>query len=73
MAVALVALGTARGWWPQHERDAGAGAEVSVQASSGERWCRTLREAEPGRLSVSVDGTPVVVSLADVAVVAPAS
>jgi hypothetical protein len=70
VAVALLALGTASGWWPQDEGD--AGGLVSVQATSGERWCGRLGEAGPGRLSVSVDGSPVVVSLADVAVVAPA-
>jgi hypothetical protein len=71
VAVALLALGTASGWWPQDGGDAGDGGLVSVQATSGERWCGSLGEADPGRLSVSVDGSPVVVPLADLAVVAP--
>ena len=69
-AVALLALGTASGWWPQNE--GGAGGLVSVQATTGERWCGSLGEAGPGRLRISTAGGPVVVSLADVAVVAPA-
>lgn len=68
-AVALLALGTASGWWPQNEGD--AGGLVSVQATTGERWCGPLGEAGPGRLRISTVGGPVVVSLADVAVVAP--
>jgi hypothetical protein len=70
-AVAVLALGTASGWWPQDETNGGGDALVSVQATSGERWCGTLGEAGPGRLGVSVDGTPVVVSLQDVAVLTP--
>jgi hypothetical protein len=69
-AVALLALGTASGWWPQ-EADADGGALVAVQATNGERFCGTLGEAGPGRLGISVDGSPVVVALADVAAVAP--
>ena len=72
VAVALLALGTASGWWPQDGGDAGDGGLVSVQATSGERWCGPLGEAGPGRLSIAVDGRPVVVSFADLAVVAPA-
>jgi drug/metabolite transporter (DMT)-like permease len=71
-AVATLALGTASGWWPQGEGDAdGGGGLVSVQATNGESWCGTLREAGPGRLGVSVNGGPVVVALANVAAVAP--
>jgi hypothetical protein len=65
-------LAPASGWWPQDGGDAGESGLVSVQAASGERWCGPLGDAGPGRLSVSVDGDPVVVSLGDVAVVAPA-
>ncbi len=70
-AVALLALGTASGWWPQDEGDAAGDALVAVQATNGERFCGTLGEAGPGRLGVSVDGSPVVVSLGNVAAVAP--
>jgi hypothetical protein len=69
VALAVLALATATGWWPQDEGD--DGALVAVQATNGERWCGTLDEAGPGRLGVSVDGDPVVVSLGDVAAVAP--
>jgi hypothetical protein len=68
-AVAILALGTATGWWPQPEASTGGGTLVSVQATNGERLCGALGEGGPGRLSVSVDGRPVVVSLADVAAV----
>jgi hypothetical protein len=68
-AVALLALGTATGWWPQDQAD---GDElVAVQATNGQRVCGTLGEADPGSLSVSVDGNPVVISLRDVAAVGP--
>jgi drug/metabolite transporter (DMT)-like permease len=67
-AVAALALGTATGWWPQPE---GGGNLVSVQAANGQRFCGALQEGGDGRLSVSVDGSPVVVSLADVAAVSP--
>lgn len=70
-AVAILALGTATGWWPQPQADAGAGALVSVQATNGQRVCGALGDGGPGRLSVSVNGSPVVVSLADVAAVSP--
>jgi hypothetical protein len=69
-ALALLALGTATGWWPQ-EDGAGGGALVQVQAASGESWCGTLGEASPGSLSVIAGGSPVVVSLRDLAVVQP--
>jgi hypothetical protein len=69
-ALAVLALGTATGWWPQNEAE-GGNALVAVQATSGERWCGPLGEAEPGSLSVSVNGSPVVVSLQDVAAVGP--
>jgi hypothetical protein len=69
-AVAVLALGTASGWWPPEETD-GGDALVAVQATSGESWCGSLGEASPGRLSVSVDGSPVVVSLQNVAAIAP--
>jgi drug/metabolite transporter (DMT)-like permease len=70
-ALAVLALGTATGWWPQDEADGGGNALVAVQAASGERWCGPLGEAEPGSLSVLVNGSPVVVSLRDVEAVSP--
>jgi hypothetical protein len=70
-ALAVLALGTATGWWPQDGADGGGGELVAVQATNGERWCGALDDASPGSLSVSVDGNPVVVSLRDVAAVGP--
>ena len=70
-AVALLALGTASGWWPQDGGAGDGGALVSVQARSGERLCGSLGEASPGNLSVSVDGRTVRVSLDNVATVSP--
>jgi hypothetical protein len=67
-AVALLALGTATGWWPQDEADGGL---VAVQATNGQRLCGRLGNADPGSLSVSVDGHPVVISLRDVVAVGP--
>jgi hypothetical protein len=66
VALALLALGTASGWWPQPQAEKGAGGLVAVQVSSGERVCGSLGQASPGRLRVSVDGRPVVVALGDV-------
>ena len=48
----MVAAGRGRG--------DGAGL-VAVEAPSGERVCGTLGDADPGNLSVSVDGREVVV------------
>ena len=70
-AVALLALGTASGWWPQPEGDGDGEALVSVLRTSGERLCGSLGEAGPGTLTVTADGSPVVVSLGDVAALAP--
>jgi Flp pilus assembly pilin Flp len=71
VAVAVLALGTASGWWPQPAGEDGGGQLVAVQASSGERACGSLEDSSPGSLRVSVDGRPVVVSLRDLAAVAP--
>jgi len=71
IAVAVLALGTASGWWPQAAGDDGGGQLVAVQASSGERACGSLTQSSPGTLRVSVDGRPVVVSLRDVAALDP--
>jgi hypothetical protein len=72
VAVAVLALGTASGWWPQSAGDGGGGAQlVAVQASSGERACGSLVQASPGTLRVSVDGRTVDVALRDVAAVDP--
>jgi hypothetical protein len=70
-AVAVLAVATASGWWPQPVGDTG-GAQVTVQARSGERLCGSLGEASTGSLSVTVQGRPVVVSLDNVAAIAPA-
>ena len=67
LALAILALATASGWWPQE----GGGEQVSVQASDGQGWCGTLTQGEAGSLSVSVDGSPVVVALQDVAAISP--
>ena len=71
VALALLALGTASGWWPQPEADTSDGGLVAVQANSGERVCGSLEQASPGRLRLSVDGRSVVVSLGDVVAVNP--
>ena len=70
-AVAALALGTASGWWPQEDGDGGGGDLVAVEATNGERVCGVLQESSPGSVGVSVEGNPVVVSLQDVAAVAP--
>lgn len=71
-ALAVLGLGTASGWWPQDEGAGGAGELVAVEATNGQRWCGRLEDAGPGRVSISVDGSPVVVSLKDVVAVGPA-
>jgi hypothetical protein len=67
VALALLALGTASGWWPQAE----GGGDVAVQATSGERWCGSLADAGPGAVGLTVDGEPVLLSIQDVAAIAP--
>ena len=71
VAVAMLALATASGWWPQPAGDDGGGQLVAVQASNGERVCGSLAQASAGRLRVTVDGRPVDVSLQNVAAVDP--
>jgi hypothetical protein len=73
LAVAVLALGTATGWWPQEEAAAGGGGGlVEVQAANGQSVCGSLDSADPGNIAVSVNGEPVVVPLRNVAAVAPA-
>lgn len=72
VAVAVLALGTATGWWPQPAGESsGGGQQVAVQASNGQRVCGSLAQASPGTLRVSVDGRPVDVALQNVAAVDP--
>jgi hypothetical protein len=71
VALAVLALGTVSGWWPQPAAGSGGGRLVAVQASSGERVCGSLGESSPGTLRVSVDGRSVGVSLSDVVAVDP--
>lgn len=70
-ALAILALGTASGWWPQEDGGGGGADLVAVEGTNGDRVCGQLGEAGPGNLSLSVDGDPVVVSLQNVATVAP--
>jgi hypothetical protein len=70
-AVALLALGTATGWWPQEDAGGGGGL-VTVELTNGQRVCGSLEEASSGNLRVSVNGNPLVVPLDNVAAVTPA-
>lgn len=45
VALAVLAMGTASGWWPQDE----GGGDIAVQATSGERWCGSLADAGPAQ------------------------
>jgi hypothetical protein len=71
-AVALLALGTATGWWPQEEVGSGGGGLVTVELTNGQRVCGALEKAASGNLGVSVNGSPLVVPLDNVAAVTPA-
>jgi hypothetical protein len=71
-AVAVLALGTATGWWPQDTGGGGSGL-VNVELSNGQRVCGSLGKAPSGNLSVSVNGNPLVVPLANVASVTAAT
>jgi hypothetical protein len=71
-AVAVLALGTATGWWPQDEAGGGGGGLVTVELTNGQRACGSLEKAESGNLGVSVNGNPLVLPLANVASVTPA-
>jgi hypothetical protein len=72
LSVALLALGTATGWWPQEETGGGGGGLVTVELTNGQRICGSLEKAASGNLSVSVNGNPLVVPLDNVAAVTPA-
>ena len=61
-SVAVLALGTATGWWPQKQED----GLVSVEVANGATLCGTLGAANPGNVTVSVDGRSVGLSLQDV-------
>jgi len=74
LAVALLALGTATGWWPQEEAGGGGGGGdglVTVELTNGQRVCGSLEKASSGNLSVSVNGNPLVVPLDNVSAVTP--
>jgi hypothetical protein len=71
-SVALLALGTATGWWPQEEVGGGGGNVVTVELTNGQRVCGSLQQASSGNLSVSVNGNPLVVPLDNVSAVTPA-
>jgi hypothetical protein len=64
-AVAVLALGTATGWWPQDEQK----DLVAVDLANGGRLCGTLGESSPGSLTVSVDGRSVALSLQNVSAI----
>ena len=72
VAVVVLALATASGWWPQPASESGTQNLVTVQVSSGERVCGSIGRSNPGTLRVSVSGSPVDVSLGDVAAIEPA-
>jgi hypothetical protein len=61
-SVAVLALGTATGWWPQ---DAQKGL-AAVEVANGATLCGTLGAANPGNVTVSVGGRSVALSLQDV-------
>src|SRR6476661_3272712 len=46
VAVAMLALATASGWWPQPEAGSGAANLVAVQVGSGQRVCGALGQAD---------------------------
>jgi hypothetical protein len=71
VAVAVLALGTVSGWWPQ-SGGGGGSAQVAVTATDGQHVCGVLTAAGPGRIGITTGGTPVAVALSDVAAVAPA-
>jgi hypothetical protein len=65
-AVAVLALGTATGWWPQAEQQKGL---VAVDLANGARVCGTLGESSPGNVTVSVAGRSVALSLQNVSAI----
>ena len=72
IAVAVLALGTVSGWWPQSGGDgAGGSAQVAVTATDGQHVCGSLSDAGPGRIGITSGGSPVAVALGDVASVTP--
>ena len=68
-ALAVLALGTASGWWPQDDGDSSGDALVAIETTGGERACGTLGDGDAGTLSVTVEGRPVSVALENVATV----
>lgn len=68
LAVAMLALGTVSMWWPQDGDD---GGQVTVQTADGRTWCGRLTPARVGAVGVETGAGPVVVALADVAVLQP--
>jgi hypothetical protein len=70
-ALAVVALATATGWWPQDESGGNGAGLVAVRATTGERGA-----GGPARRALAATGSrwigrPVVVSLQDVAAIRP--
>jgi hypothetical protein len=64
-SVAVLALGTATGWWPQDETK----ALVTVEVANGAILCGELGEAGAGQLAVTFDGRRVALSLQDVSAI----
>jgi hypothetical protein len=71
VAVAVLALGTVSGWWPQTGGGGSGSAQVAVTATDGQHVCGSLSDAGPGRIGITSGGAPVAVALGDVASVTP--
>jgi hypothetical protein len=68
VAVAMLALGTASMWWPQH-RD--AQELVQIETTDGRTWCGSLTPARAGTIEVDTDAGAVAIAVGDVATVRP--
>ena len=68
LAVAILAVGTVSGWWPQERK---GGMQVTVQAADGRTWCGRLTATRAGGVGVETEAGPVVVALANIAALQP--
>jgi hypothetical protein len=72
VAVVVLALGATSSWWPDQGSSGGGASLVEVSTSQGAA-CGSLRDGDPGTISVSSGGQVVVVAIGDVLRLRPVS
>jgi hypothetical protein len=72
VAVALLALSAASGWWPLEQGSAGGTGFVELQAGDSS-WCGRLAEAQAGSVSVVTAEQRITIPVESLTAIRPAS